>query len=515
MLPIEPPSRLVPEPRPVGITEPVEMLRVSGDVYSVPDSATLQRWILERRVSPEDMVSQHGMRWVAIGDRPEFALFFQAADRLAADPQPLDDLDPELEAPRRRELPMADDEQIYVQELPPEAADPPTALEPQPEPEPALPALRPSPTLSPHPFRDEPTIHASEPPPVVGPLDELPANLLVASRVADDPTRLLDVPPPVPFQMEARSLGFKLDPDPDTQEETLRSFDRQEIEQAHDPTDSFMLTGVIPGSSDYRPPPVHIDGGVPRTVQPRTPSVLDDEPEPPPKRSGGAAPEYVIGGLFVGAALIALAGWMFTRTPEAPAEAPKPEVAAAAPLPPPPPPANPEDEAARKAAQAAAMAEPFPGDELPAEPAPEPAKAAPAPEPAKPAPPPEPKPAPKPVEKPAPAVARAPTPEAPAAPKPAAKAEATGGGSARSLTDAGWKAIDKGDLEGAHGFFARALQKDPRAGWALYGRGYANEKLGDKISAGSDYCAAQAAAASDPELGRELAGGLRRLGKGC
>lgn len=497
MLPIEPPSRLVPEPRPVGITEPVEMLRVSGDVYSVPDSATLQRWILERRVSPDDMVSHHGMRWVAVGDRPEFALFFQAAERLAADPQPLLDLDAELEAPRRRELPMADDEQIYVQELPPEAAEPRTALEPQPEPEPALPALRPSPTLSPHPFRDEPTIHASQPPPVVGPLDELPANLLVASRLPDDPTRLLDAPPPVPFQMEARSLGFKLDPDPDTQEETLRSFDRQEIEQAHDPTDSFMLTGVIPGSTDYRPPPIDIGGDVPRTVQPRSPSVLDDEPEPPPKRVGGAAPEYVIGGLFVGAALIAVAGWMFTRPPEAPAEAPKPEVAAAAPLPTPPPSANPEDEAARKAAQAAAMAEPFLEDEPPAAPTPEP------------------KPAPKPVEKPSPAVERAPTPVAQAAPKAAAKADAAGGGSARSLTDAGWKAIDKGDLEGAHGFFARALQKDPRAGWALYGRGYANEKLGDSISAGADYCAAQADAASDPELGRELAGGLRRLGKGC
>jgi uncharacterized caspase-like protein len=125
-----------------------------------------------------------------------------------------------------------------------------------------------------------------------------------------------------------------------------------------------------------------------------------------------------------------------------------------------------------------------------------------------------PTPSPKQAEKPAATVARAPA--SPEAPEPAPWTEsAAGGGSARSLNDAGWKAIDKGDLEGAHGFFTRALQKDARAGWALYGRGYANEKLGDKLSAAADYCSARAVATSDADLARELDGGLRRLGKGC
>lgn len=510
MLPIEPPSRLVPEPRPVGIAEPVEMLRVSGDVYSVPDAATLQRWILERRVSPEDMVSQYGMRWTAIGDRPELALFFQAADRLG-DAAPVGGYtDEEPYRPASRGLPMADDEEIYVQELGTEGGDPPTAVQESPAPTVGNLRLQPSPTLSPHPFKDEPTLHAVEPPPVVGPLDELPANLLVAARTADDPARLLDQPPPVPFQMEARSLGFRLDPDPDTQEETLQGFNRQEVEQAHDPTDSFMLTGVIPGSPDYAPPPVDIDGAVPRTVQPRAPWPIQDE-EPPPRR-GGAAPEIVIAGLLLVAGLIAVGGWLFTRKSEAPAPAEAAAVQTEAPPPPPPPAANPEDEAARAAAQAAAMAEPLSEEEAtaatpPAQPPPAvvkpPAVAAEQSPPVE-------KPEPKPIAK------AEPKPVAEAEPKPVAKAEApAGGGSARSLTDAGWKAIDKGDLEAAHGFFARALQKDAGSAWALYGRGYANEKLGDKVSAGADYCAAQAAAGSDAELTRELSGGLRRLGRGC
>jgi hypothetical protein len=520
MLPIEPPSRLTPEPRPVGIVEPVEMLRVNGDVYSVPDAATLQRWILERRVSAEDMVSQHGMRWTAIGERLEFALFFAAADRLGQDAGAPDASSrAPFHAPPHN-LPMADDEEIYVQEVSGSEGDAPTSLEPPPGAPPAGPAVDPRPTLQPHPEGDDLTSVASEPPPAVGPLDELPANLLMASRTPDDPARLLQTPPPTPFEMEARSLGLQLGPDPDTQEATLQNFQREETEAAHDPTDSFMLTGIIPGASSYGPPPVQIGNTVPVTVRPASPSVLDDDipPRRPPAR--GAGPEIVIGGLFLVALLVA-GVVLFTRRPP-PAEAPLAGEVAAAPAPasePPgggeaPPPPNAEDEATRAAAQAAAMAETLPpeagepGAEAAA--APPPPAAVPAPEPA-PARPPEP--APAPAAKPAPRpVAERPTASRASAP---AKPAAASGGSARSLSDAGWKAIDKGDIEGAHGLFARALQKDASLGWALYGRGYANEKLGDKVSARTDYCTALAGAGGDTELSRELTGGLRRLGSGC
>ncbi|MBM4393882.1 MAG: hypothetical protein FJ090_22370, partial [Deltaproteobacteria bacterium] len=62
LLPVEPPPRGAGDARPVAPGEPVEMLRVGGDVYSVPDLASLQRWILEGRVARTDHVSQHGMR---------------------------------------------------------------------------------------------------------------------------------------------------------------------------------------------------------------------------------------------------------------------------------------------------------------------------------------------------------------------------------------------------------------------------------------------------------------------
>ena len=205
----------------------------------------------------------------------------------------------------------------------------------------------------------------------------------------------------------------------------------------------------------------------------------------------------MIGGLFVVAAIIAVGGWAFTRppagtVPEAAAESPVMAEPGRAELPPPPPPPNPDDEAARAAAQAAAMAEPLEPEEATvaaAEPKAVAPKAA------------EPK-------------AAEPKAAEPKAAEPKAAAPASGG-NARTLTDAGWKAIDGGDVTGAHGLFARALQKDPGSAWALYGRGYANEKLGDTVSASADYCAARGRSGADTELQRELDGGLRRLGAGC
>lgn len=57
-------------------------VRVDGEIFAVPDLATLQRWVLEKRVLPDDRGSADGTTWSAIGDRPELGLFFEAADRL-------------------------------------------------------------------------------------------------------------------------------------------------------------------------------------------------------------------------------------------------------------------------------------------------------------------------------------------------------------------------------------------------------------------------------------------------
>ena len=512
MLPIEPPSRMTESPRSIGPGEPVEMLRVGGDVYSVPDIATLQRWILEQRVTPADMVSQHGMRWTALQDRPDFALFFTAAHSLGArSSSPTLEPTPSHVEPRRH-LPMADDEEIYVHEVNPGDADAPTTFIGE------LPPPEPAPHAHPFPVTDDPTVAAPRPRPVPLPVDELPPALAARAHApTDDPDALLLLPEMPTLREEALGLGFQLGPDPDTQEATIeqthRSADPAEV--SRDPTEAFMRGEADLGRPTVPPlalpPPVVLhDGRVPVTVAPQTAvgtSVLDEELEPdPPSR----LPLFLSGA--AGAVLVLIAaGWWFTREPEAPALAegappalesrpvevhppgqvapvPKPpEPAAAAAAVPPPPEPKPVE----------AKAEPKP----PAPKPPEPVAATPAvPKPvaARPA---EPKPA-----EPKPVAAK------PAEPKPAAE---KGGGSARTLADQGWKAMDKGDVESAHGFFSRALQKDPNAGWALYGRGYANEKLGDKVSAKADYCTALSGAGTDTELSRELAGGLRRLGGGC
>ncbi|MEQ1503173.1 MAG: tetratricopeptide repeat protein, partial [Myxococcota bacterium] len=52
-------------------------LKQSGQIYSVRDWDTLRRWIGERRVDRNDLVSEGGVRWEPIGGRPELAALFR------------------------------------------------------------------------------------------------------------------------------------------------------------------------------------------------------------------------------------------------------------------------------------------------------------------------------------------------------------------------------------------------------------------------------------------------------
>ncbi len=500
MLPIEPPSRLVPEPRVVPVGEPVEMLRVGGDVYSLPDSSTLQRWILEQRVSRSDMVSQHGMRWTALGDRAEFAIFFTAADHVGpAGPGPTLEPLPSPLAPSRLQMPMADDEEIYVQDLGPiDGGNPPREFI----------ATPPPPDLSPFPPADEPTIGLGPRPSRPGTLDEVPAGMLLPPRfpVADDePETLMELPPWPTFQAEAHSLGFRLGPDPDTMEATMEATRVSASPEAiaSDPTEEFMRTGQFGELElDPVPPPMVFPGGrVPITVAPAAGrSVLDEDAAAAKPASN--TPIFAAAGLAV-LLLVGLLGWYAwpgdTATSAVSAASPKSLTSVPAPQPPPPTPAvavppplatPPQPVAVLPVVPPTAAPTPAPVVKAPPNPAPKPAVAAKPPTPAAATP----IPAPKPVVAPIPVKST---------------------GNARALADQGWKAMDRGDIDSAHGLFAKALQKDPSAGWALYGRGYANEKLGDKVSARVDYCSALAGAGADAELSRELAGGLRRLNAGC
>ena len=53
-------------------------LKQNGQIYMVRDWDTLKRWIVERRVDQSDLVSEGGVRWEPIGDRPDLLSLFAA-----------------------------------------------------------------------------------------------------------------------------------------------------------------------------------------------------------------------------------------------------------------------------------------------------------------------------------------------------------------------------------------------------------------------------------------------------
>jgi predicted Zn finger-like uncharacterized protein len=73
------------------------MIRQSGgQVFKFKELTTLQRWIVERRVTRDDEISRTGETWKRLGDILELASFFQVAEQAAIVPQ------------RRGELPGAE-----------------------------------------------------------------------------------------------------------------------------------------------------------------------------------------------------------------------------------------------------------------------------------------------------------------------------------------------------------------------------------------------------------------------
>jgi hypothetical protein len=72
-----------PPPQPVEskAAGPGMLLKQEGKVYHVKDTATMQKWIVERRVLREDLVSIGGVRWEPVGSRPELEVFFQVVEQ--------------------------------------------------------------------------------------------------------------------------------------------------------------------------------------------------------------------------------------------------------------------------------------------------------------------------------------------------------------------------------------------------------------------------------------------------
>jgi len=74
----DPPQKTEPEP-PTGEGFFVEQ---DGVTYTLADLATLQRWIVERRISRDANISHDGDRWDPLGTWPKLHLFFDLVERL-------------------------------------------------------------------------------------------------------------------------------------------------------------------------------------------------------------------------------------------------------------------------------------------------------------------------------------------------------------------------------------------------------------------------------------------------
>ena len=75
----------VPRRLPTGLTaapDPSMLLDQDGNIFRVPDQATLQRWVIERRVAPDDRMSKDGVSWQKVGDNRDLSSFFDTIQRL-------------------------------------------------------------------------------------------------------------------------------------------------------------------------------------------------------------------------------------------------------------------------------------------------------------------------------------------------------------------------------------------------------------------------------------------------
>ncbi len=74
---------------PAGGDDQWMLKQVSGNVIRFREMTTLQRWIVERKVTPNDEISKTGSQWRRLGDIPELASFFVAVEQPVPQAAPL------------------------------------------------------------------------------------------------------------------------------------------------------------------------------------------------------------------------------------------------------------------------------------------------------------------------------------------------------------------------------------------------------------------------------------------
>lgn len=457
-----PPSPPPPPPVQLNAAPPVTpLLRQEGRVYSVPDVATLQRWILERRVTAEDQVNLTGDGWQPVQAQPELEVFFRTLARL--------------------------DELEYRQTWGGDAQPP--------APEPASPSTPP-----PSEPRPQEAFYDDDAPMSLGGVTEERSRGLMdpLAQTQEAPWRrdvaLGSVSDSVQETVEIRHGGLRPLDDSDIGEPT-------EIAQpfTRDPTDEIAPAAIFVPSKPAESPFAQAMGPSleasdtatttlreltpePRlTVAPKRAAVETDELELSPMRgveledppAPGAS--WTARALF-GAALALLIGVLWWTTRPDPGATPGPSTTPAEVTAPPPTttPTTTPNPTPAEAPATAPTAETAPTAPKPTTPtaAEGPAKVAKA--------------------------AAATPPAKPAAPEPAACA------TAKACADLGWKAIGAGDYGEGRIMFIEALALDSRNADAHYGMGYAALRQGDTATALRKFCQARQYAGNNADLAREV-----------
>jgi predicted Zn finger-like uncharacterized protein len=78
--PPEPPAASLPPASSSPGTREWRVRQASGNVFTLKDLTTLQKWIVERKVSRDDEISATGDTWKRLGDIADLATFFQVVD---------------------------------------------------------------------------------------------------------------------------------------------------------------------------------------------------------------------------------------------------------------------------------------------------------------------------------------------------------------------------------------------------------------------------------------------------
>jgi hypothetical protein len=486
-------------------------LKQNDQIYMVRDWVTLRRWITERRVDRNDLVSEGGVRWDPVASRSELLACFpdelpaaahEEVTRATPTGHHFGGETPFRSQPARSTTWSDDDTEGVPIGLPPLPTEETPGLD--------LPfstaeaeELGSVPRGARAAWRNSAITDASGVAP--GPFDGAPVHSS-NNRPDDEPAVLpLDAAPsierlltPVPPVVSPEPADLPLEPDlsdDDDDDGEGEGDDDGEGEGDAGRSEWAFVEPVVSSSpsSATADPTENMFSDVATAAEPSLqydPTDLDDELDDDWNRhrksdDRTALYAFAVVSTILIAILIGYLAWPAQPTVASdlkPANVPSPT---SNPSPAPAPPAP--------AAEPVPAAEPAPTTEPAPAPAPEPA----------PAPAPEPAPAPAPAPEPAPA-APAPPPQPAPAPR-AANAQAT--------VDRGWRQVDAEDMWGAIALFDEALRASPGNAEAHYGLGYAYRQLDRPDESRRHLCSARPTATI--ETRREIDSLLRQNGLSC